>query len=129
MNSLSLLIYMASVVSGLSAVCFITAMVFGLMLFVRVIYYTTECMHLYSYDTTEEKEKKKNFKIIPNKWFLIAPVTLLTMAALLPDKETVYLIAASEAGEYMATSKEGQEIFEEMTKTIKDQLKGLQTND
>lgn len=128
MNSLSLLIYLASVVNGLSVVFALIAVAISLLTFARLLYWSTEC-DVKPWHSEEEAEYKRNFKVIPSSWYVALPIVLIILAALIPDKESLYLIAASEAGETVVTSKEGQEILTELTKTIKDQLKGFQTDE
>ena len=50
----------------------------------------------------------------------------ITMATLTPSKETIYLIAGSEAGEAVVTSAEGQEIINDIRLIIKGQLNKLE---
>lgn len=53
----------------------------------------------------------------------IALVTVLGVIGMLtPSKETIYLIAGSEAGEYVVTSPEGQEIINDIKTIIKGQI-------
>lgn len=128
MNSLSLLIYLASVTTGLKVLLVLSAIVLLILILARLVYWSTEC-EVRTYHSQAEADYKRSFKVIPNNWCIVVPVLLLLIAVFIPSRETFYLIAASEAGEAVAYSTEGQEILYELTKTIKDQLKGLQTND
>lgn len=56
---------------------------------------------------------------------LILSVVFFVLVALLPSKETIYLIAGSEAGEYVVVSEQGQEILNNIQEVIKYQLSGL----
>lgn len=58
--------------------------------------------------------------------FAFAMVSLFALAALIPSKETIYLIAGSEAGEAVVTSEQGQEILNDVQQVIKSQLQKLQ---
>lgn len=50
---------------------------------------------------------------------------LFVISHFIPSKETIYLIAGSEAGEAVATSETGQEILNDIQQVIKHQLKTL----
>jgi hypothetical protein len=49
-------------------------------------------------------------------------VLALTLHILVPSKETIYLIAGSQAGEAVVTSDTGQEILNDIHEVIKHQL-------
>ena len=56
-------------------------------------------------------------------WF---PAALIALAcSLVPSKETIYLIAGSEAGEAVVTSEQGQEVLSDIQEIIKAQLNNL----
>lgn len=59
----------------------------------------------------------KKTKYLPH--FFLA-CTLL--AAIIPSRDTIYLIAGSEAGEAVVTSEAGQEILEDIQEVIRYQL-------
>lgn len=82
MNSLSWLLYLADVASGLKAVL-IVVMVISLTI-VFFWFFTTE-------------ESQKNSKTAAK--FMIGALVAAVIAAFLPSRETVYAIAASEMGE------------------------------
>lgn len=50
---------------------------------------------------------------------------LFVITHFVPSKETIYLIAGSEAGEAVVTSETGQEILNDIQQVIKHQLKEL----
>jgi hypothetical protein len=59
----------------------------------------------------------------------VMPYVLLTIGlaliTLVPSKDTIYLIAGSEAGEYVVTTPEGQEIVDDIKVIIQQQIKNL----
>lgn len=57
--------------------------------------------------------------------FVVAIVVSAILATIVPSKETIYLIAGSEAGEYVVTSPEGQEIINDIKTIIKAQIKEI----
>lgn len=69
----------------------------------------------------------------PPPWRLyIIIVTILFFAAvLIPSRETIYLIAGSQAGEYVVNTPEAQEILNDIHAVIRAQLSELteKTND
>jgi len=70
---------------------------------------------------TSYKEDKWNY---PNFYVLVPLVVFLgVIATLIPDQNTIYLIAGSEAGEYVVNTPEAQEILNDVHKIIKLQLK------
>ena len=126
MNSLSLLLYFIDVLYSLNVVMVIGALAIIIYTLGRFAYWAS--MTEWSSDTPEQKESKRNFKVITTKWLIGLPVVLLLIASLIPTKETMYMIAASEVGGYVANTKEAKEILQEVTNTIKSELKGLQND-
>lgn len=61
----------------------------------------------------------------PLKRFIAVVVIMGIIGALTPSKQTIYLIAGSEAGEYVVTSPEGQEIINDIKAIIKSQIEEL----
>ena len=62
----------------------------------------------------------KVLKYISRVGPVLVLLTLVTFA--IPSKETIYLIAGSEAGETVVTSEEGREILSDIHEVIKHQL-------
>lgn len=50
-------------------------------------------------------------------------VVSLPLSLLTPSSKTIYMIAASEAGETIVTSPEAREIFDDLKEVIKLKLK------
>jgi hypothetical protein len=114
MNNLSWLLYFAEVAGklGSAAEAITIVMIFGS---VGVVFW-----YAMSLD--------KGFKAIPKppvKSYLTVFVITLLISILTPSKETIYLIAGSEAGEAVVTSESGQEILNDIRQVIKYQLEVL----
>lgn len=94
MNTLSWLIYLAGVTGSLSGFAVFIAVVFGLMAVVTVIVF---CSTLDSSADGVELFQKKC-----KGWFstfMVLMIFMGTLAALIPSRQTVLLIAASQMGE------------------------------
>ena len=61
----------------------------------------------------------------PYKTMVSLCIVALLVSAAIPSKDTIYLIAGSEAGEYVVTSPEGQEIINDIKAIIKSQIEEL----
>lgn len=109
MNSLSWSIYLASIVGGLAGTLVIIFIVTSLILIFWVI----------------SHKVSPNDCSTPSYGMLIPLIIIGFIGLLLPDKQTIYLIAGSEAGESVVTSEEGQEILNDIHLVIKQQLKSL----
>ena len=114
MNNLSWLIYLASVVPNLSGfIVTIIIVVISALLFWSSVTYMHNCDHI-----KEEEWEYPNFKVFIPLIFLLGLI-----ASLIPDKQAIYLIAGSEAGEHVVNTPEAQEILNDVHKIIKLQLK------
>lgn len=125
MNNLSLLLWLSDIVQGIKIV-FCLIMAFGgigiVVLIIGLICSAHDAIgetkgdfHFEEYKYTQ----KLAFILIP-LWFLIAIVAMVT-----PSKETVLMIAASEAGEQVATSTEGKQIVGKVIQALNVQLDKL----
>lgn len=109
MNNLSLFLYLAEVSNNLS----------GLLAFVSFM----------AMLATSLAGIIAAHGVLKPRWPIIGAVAALVLgiiAALLPSKETMYLIAGSEAGEMVVQSEQGQQILDNINKTINTQLEKLQ---
>lgn len=115
MNNLSWLLYLSGIAENIQ----MTLAVMGGFLFTGSTIYICEaqCSGL------GEKETKARFKRT-RKWFYLVPVLWL-IAALVPNSTSIRLIAASEIGQTVVESSEGQEILNDVKTIIKQQIKGL----
>lgn len=117
MNTLSLFLYIADVISRVQGLFAFGAVIVGVSWLLRVVItgFNNDC---------EYDEKKK--KPYPNPF---RPAILFALfaftACIIPSKETMYLIAGSEIGEVVVTSPEGQEVFKETKDAILRVVKGV----
>jgi hypothetical protein len=63
--------------------------------------------------------------ISSNARTIVGLLALFFIGLLVPTKETIYLIAASEAGETVVESKEGQKVLNDIQEIINLQLQRL----
>lgn len=60
---------------------------------------------------------------VPPKYSMVGiGLSFVLVALLIPSKDTIYLIAGSQAGEAVVTSAAGQEIVDDIQQIIKHQL-------
>ena len=127
MNDLSILIYAADVLpkiaTSLGALSFFTAI--GIMAAtVGKIAYKAENADSYTQrvkpETYEAAVKIKPFSLV--KWLWV-PVVLMLFAAMIPSKQTIYLIAGSEVGEMAINTPEAREVMGDI-KTILSDMAG-----
>jgi len=122
MNNLSWLIYLASVLPNIGAfLAFIGfLMSAGLLAWCLITWRYNDTVNTRNRicGYTDEKRKYPNF-------YVLIPVALFLciISTLIPDKNTIYLIAGSEVGEYVVNTPEAQEILNDVHKIIKLQLK------
>lgn len=126
MNRLSLVIYLADTLPRFANVLLtcgiITIVVIAAITLVRMI---SKAEHTDNYTKQYQKDKYEyytNFDVMYYVKYIWIGVLLLSVSALVPSKETFYLIAGSEAGEYIVESEEGREIIEDIQEVIKLQL-------
>lgn len=121
MNSLSLVLYFAGIVDGIK-------LNFGMIAFISMLllipggciaYFASRFSEYDGYDKTKG----------PGLWVIIVPTILFivtgSISILVPDKDTIYLIAGSEIGEQVVKSPEAQEMLQDIREVIKQQLTKL----
>lgn len=112
MNSLSLYIYLASVVPNIGPLMVFLGILALITLLIRCIYVAIQ-----NEDPTEDK------RTFPStSWFLI-PAFCWLIASLVPSERALYMIAASKMGETVITNPEMQEVFSSLKIKIMDELK------
>jgi hypothetical protein len=117
MNDLSWFLYLADVLPRVGSFAG------GLSGFLVVV--TVGTLFMVAMVNAEPSFKKLGY---PWKTIVVALVSALIFgvsSALIPSKETIYLIAGSEAGEAVVTSEAGQEILDDIHQVIKHQLNSL----
>lgn len=123
MNTVSLFIYAADVVDGLSGTFGFFALVVG---FASLIFFGRGMSALYDgFSRDKDSELGKTFIRI-SKWSLAVSILLTLFAIFLPSKDALYLIAGSEVGEVVVTSPEAKEIMGEVYNILRQELKEMQ---
>lgn len=123
MNTLSILIYAGSVVGSIKIllVAFATLMIFGIIgMAINYANVMDDSNPRYSWGDEKTYQEAKNgmAKLVKITWI---PVVLPFVSALIPNQETIYLIAGSEVGQQVIQTQEAQEVYQ----SIKDILFNL----
>ena len=125
MNSLSWMIYLTEVVSRLVPLATVGG-VFLLVGGMAAAFLGSIGWSYYSWDGPEARAKGDALQVSLRKWGIraisFAPI-LIAVALLTPTAKTVYLIAASEAGEAVVTSPEAKEMLGDLKEIIRKRLK------
>jgi hypothetical protein len=111
MNSLSIMLYAADVVGNMQGLLTATAIIGGTV-------YAAATM-VYAGVNMDRTVNPKFHGIVWPMWLL---VFCAITAAVLPSRETVLLIAGSEAGEAVVTSDAGKRIISQIEAAISAQL-------
>lgn len=122
MNELSWFLYVADVIGNIKALLVIFAVVGTMLAFMASFGWVMSQNELEKDDPSVKFMGKAMSFLIP------AVVAASLLAAISPSKKTIYLIAGSEAGEAVVTSKEGQEIIDDIRLVIKSQLENMKGN-
>lgn len=123
MNNLSWLLYLADVLPNLANVAVITLTAVGCFGTIGIV--------AWFIDYADEKSRN-DAKGLPTtapkppiKTYILTLLISGFIFIFTPSKETIYLIAGSEAGEAVVTSNEGKEILNDIKEVIKHQLNNL----
>jgi len=117
MNDLSWFLYFADVVGNLQKTFVLCAFLTGVPAVILGVMWFSTC------DGYEEKLNAAVQKLLK----ITAPIAIISMlvAPLIPSKETIYMIAGSQAGEFVVNTPEGKEILGDIKEVIKHQLEEL----
>lgn len=111
MNGLSILIWVASIASNLVAFLFgLTVIGIGIIAIANFFY----AMHC---DTTHDAK----YSFLGKNW-LILLVFIGFVSTLIPDKNAIYMIAASQIGETVITQPENAEVLNNVRELINSKL-------
>lgn len=114
MNSLSWMIYLAEVAGR-------AADMFGAASFLFGLFGGVCCWFLAAFLVIEEGKKALPIAIVC-VWFVVETV-FVAGSVLIPSSSTIYMIAASEAGETVVTSPEAKEMLGDLKEIIRRRLK------
>lgn len=125
MNSLSWMIYLAEVVSRIMPLATLGGIFLmfggGIAIFLGNVGWS-----YFSWDGPEVRAKGDALQAALRTWgvrALIAAPFVVAVAVLSPTAKTIYLIAASEAGEAVVTSPEAKEMLGDLKEIIRKRLK------
>ena len=116
MNSLSWFLYLADVIGNVRGLLILFSTIFGAGTFVWL--FAKGCVA-----ADDDKSAKKFAHFMRFAPWIFVSATFL--AAIIPSRDTIYLIAGSEAGEAVVTSEAGQEILNDIKEVIQFQLSEL----
>lgn len=128
MNGLSWIIYGASVAGGIKVILEIAAFlsVGGIAVSLGAMYGPMD----WSSDTEEERRRKERQRTGGARWLKRLPAIALAfaiMSVLIPNRDSIYLIGASQAGEQILALQEVQEIGGEAGALASDTIKLLRS--
>jgi len=114
MNSLTWIVYLAQVLPNSATfsltIAFITGIITGIYLLIKAI----------NRNNFEEKPVTKMPFIVLIVCFIIG-----FLSQLVPSKNTIYLMAGSEAAEAVAATEEGKQIIADVKQIIRKQLETM----
>lgn len=121
MNSLSWFLYLADVIGNVQGLLVTLSVLSGTGLF---LWFLFGFIGIDSDWDAKRDVKRIRVKELSKSVvrFLWIPVMFALPASLIPTRDTIYLIAGSEAGEAVVTSQEGKEILNDIKEVIQYQL-------
>ena len=122
MNSLSLLLYFAEFTDKFSTLLWIALGITFWLGGIVLVVWTIGWLVYLTY-----KAEDNPFKVRPYYgWWTITIAILVVISSVIPSRDTMYLIAASEVGEVVVTSDYSKELLAEIQKTLKLKLQAIQ---
>ena len=122
MNSLSWFLYLGAVSGQLST---LFSLVGVLMMVSGAVSILPGRIIPWNNPDHPENVRTRNFF---KKWSAIGTIfgfVMVSISIFIPDQRTVYLIAASEVGNQVVTSEEGQELYGELKTALKGIIQNL----
>lgn len=117
MNSLSWLLYIADVIGNIKGV------LIAFSIFLLVVLIVSWFFRALVSSDGDYKEGGVLHSVTSSKLLYSSIVIFPLIAAIIPSSTTIYMIAASEAGEVVVKSEEAREIFTGIKGIIKNKLK------
>ena len=121
MNNLSWFVQFADILPNVAGFSIFLTLTFGVL---TVIYIVVKG---FANVGDEDAKAFVDIPIIKNATFLFAITSFLVIFT--PSKEAIYMIAGSEAGEYVASTPEAKAILGDIREVIQLQLEELKPND
>lgn len=132
MNNLSIFLYLADVIYSLLLLAYVvslsTIFFLALILLVKVVGASDNSGNYEKEFYPDKYQAALDFQ--KNGWkqfvkYIAYVFCFIGFLQLIPSKETLYMIAASEAGEMVVTSDEGKEVISDLKEILKTQLQKL----
>lgn len=125
MNTLSILIYLAEVIPNLVSFSVVGSIMYVIGIHLYEMFRQMWAGDVYSFTpkairAKKEKAQGDGFKF--HKKATIFAVVTCAIATLVPSRDTIHLIAGSEAAEYAVNTEYGKEIFKDIQDAIKFQI-------
>lgn len=125
MNNLSIFIYLAELIPAIGHMCVLFAFLAGIGIFASFMIRDFNNT-VYSFDTKDDIENKKYMVGVANKGLRIFPIVIvvgIVVATIIPSRQTIMMIAASEFGESIYKSDQIQDILNPASKLLKSFIK------
>lgn len=110
MNNLSWFLYLSDIAGNIQGLCVAIILVIGII--------TALCFAAYSMEENAAAALPLGLKLL---FRVIVPAVVI--AVLIPQKNTMYAIAASELGDRLAHSPQGQELTSDAMKALQQWIK------
>lgn len=128
MNNLSILLYASDTVYRMTDLCWFLLIMGWAVYLVHKTVVKIWAADIWLGDDADVKERKLSIRktsILPNKGWIIGSIIFAFFLTSIPSKDTLYMIAASEAGEVVINSEEGKKIMSDVKEIIDIQLEKL----
>ena len=128
MNKLSWIIYAADAIPSIGAVIGAGASMFIMFYVIWSIVVsaaTSASWHDENQKYLISKRRNSAWKV----WPFGAAISLILITALMPSSQTMYMVAGSEAGEYVASTDQGQRMIDNVIKVVDLRLEALINGD
>lgn len=119
MNLLTIFLYLADIFGNLQGVLIMFALIGGAVIAIAVVMGAINA----SESRGEEREVHKAFAKKAATWSW-AVLVLAILSAIIPSKDTMYLMAGSEVGEMVVTSDAAKEVVNKVSLAIDKMLEG-----
>lgn len=125
MNNLSIFIYLAELIPSIGHMCVLFACLAAAGIFVCFMLRDLNNT-VYSFDSKEDIENKKSTVSSANKGLKVFPIVIvvcIAVATIIPSRQTIMMIAASEFGESIYKSDQIQDILNPASKLLKSYIR------
>ncbi len=118
MNTVSFLIYLTHVLPTLGAIFGVSAIVLGLVTVGSVVVWLIAKGEASSYRATEDDKRFPSTVFSVLKFASVTFVVSALLAVILPNQQTMYMIAASELGEEVIVSPEAKQLYQDLRNVL-----------